>query len=73
MNIVDKQPYNKLIQIISIVNSSASLSRPVGEIEGTQFCSNLSGFAVCSVGNDKFTLNFLNRYGKSIYTYSKIK
>ncbi len=56
-----------------IVNSSASLSRPVSEIEGTQFCSNLSGFAVCSVGNDKFTLNFLNRYGKSIYTYSKIK
>jgi 3',5'-cyclic AMP phosphodiesterase CpdA len=56
-----------------IVNSSASLSRPVDKIEGTQFCSNLTGFSICSVEHTKFTVNFLNKYGKSIYTYSKTK
>ncbi len=56
-----------------IVNSSASLSRPVEKIEGTQFCSPLSGFAVCSVESNKFTLNFMNKYGESIYTYTRSK
>ncbi|HRZ96461.1 MAG TPA: metallophosphoesterase [Paludibacter sp.] len=56
-----------------IVNSSASLSRPVEEMEGTQFCSPLSGFAVCSVDSAKFTVNFMNKSGKSIYTYTKTK
>ncbi len=56
-----------------IVNSSASLSRKVDKIDGTQFCSDLTGFSICSVEYKKFTVNFLNKYGKSIYTYSKTK
>lgn len=56
-----------------ITNSSASLSRPVEKMEGTQFCSPLSGFAVCSVEHDKFTVNFMDKSAKSIYTYTKQK
>jgi len=56
-----------------ITNSSASLSRKVEKIEGTQFCSELSGFAVCSVESNKFTLNFMNKNGESIYTYTRTK
>jgi len=56
-----------------ITNSSASLSRKVEKIEGTQFCSELSGFAVCSVESNKFTLNFMNKNGESIYTYTRSK
>ncbi len=56
-----------------ITNSSASLSRKVEKIDGTQFCSDLSGFAVCSVESNKFTLNFMNKNGESIYTYTRSK
>ncbi len=56
-----------------IVNSSASLSRKVDKIDGTQFCSPLSGFTVCSVESNKFTLNFMNKSGSSIYTFTKTK
>ena len=56
-----------------ITNSSASLSRPVEEMEGTQFCSPLSGYTVCSVRDSSFTINFMDKYGKSIYSYSKTK
>lgn len=54
-----------------IVNSSASRSRDVEKTTGTQFCSNLSGFAVCSVSRTKFTVNFMDKNGKSIYTYTR--
>ena len=56
-----------------MVNSSASLSRPVEKTDGTQFCSPLAGFAVCSVESAKFTVNFMDKDGKSIYTYTKTK
>ena len=56
-----------------IVNSSGSLSRPVEEMEGTQFCSPLSGYTVCSVDTAQFTVNFMNKNGRSIYTYTKTK
>ena len=56
-----------------IVNSSASLSRPVEKMEGTQFCSSVSGFTVCSVDTAQFTVNFMNKNGRSIYTYTKTK
>lgn len=54
-----------------ITNSSASLSRPVKETQGTQFSSSLSGFAVCSVSKSNFTVNFMDKNGSSIYTYSR--
>jgi len=56
-----------------ITNSSASLSRKVEKTDGTQFCSDKSGFAVCSVEAKKFTLNFMNKNGESIYTYTRTK
>lgn len=56
-----------------IVNSSASLSRKVKETEGTLFCSDKSGFTVCSVEGNAFTVNFMDAKGKVIYSRSKVK
>ncbi len=56
-----------------ITNSSASGARDVEKTNGTQFCSNLSGFAVCSVSGTNFTVNFMDKNGESIYTYTKSK
>jgi len=56
-----------------ITNSSASGARDVEKTTGTQFCSNLSGFAVCSVSDTNFTVNFMDKNGESIYTYTKSK
>jgi hypothetical protein len=56
-----------------VVNSSASLSRPVEKMEGTQFCSDLSGFLVCSVDSARFAINMMDKDGKCIYTYARKK
>jgi hypothetical protein len=56
-----------------VVNSSASLSRPVQKMIGTQFSSDLSGFTICSVDSAAFTIHFMNKNGESIYTYSRYK
>jgi hypothetical protein len=56
-----------------IVNSSASRSRPVQNIDGTVFCDDRAGFSVCSVSNKRFSVNFIDSKGKVIYTYSKEK
>lgn len=56
-----------------VVNSSASLSRPVEKIDGTRFCSPLSGFIVCAVDSARFAINMLNKDGKAIYTYTRKK
>lgn len=50
-----------------LVNSSASLARPVKPIEGTQFCSPDEGFAVLSVKKKALTLSLINYEGKIIY------
>lgn len=50
-----------------LVNSSASLSRPVKPMEGTQFCSPDEGFAVLSVNKKALTLSLINYEGKIIY------
>ena len=50
-----------------IVNSSASLSRNVKRIEGTQFCSSDEGFAVLSVSKKSLTLSLINYEGNIIY------
>jgi len=55
------------------VNSSASGARPVEAITGTQFCSNKSGFAICSTTDNAFMLSFIDATGKAIYSYSKTK
>lgn len=56
-----------------IVNSSASLSRTVEAIEGTRFCSDKSGFSICSVTNNKFTIYFIDKDGNEIYSYANEK
>ena len=50
-----------------LVNSSASLSRQVKPIEGTQFCSSDEGFAVLSVEKKALTLSLINYEGNIIY------
>ncbi len=50
-----------------IVNSSASLSRNVKPMEGTQFCSSDEGFAILSVGKKSLTLSLINYEGNIIY------
>lgn len=50
-----------------LVNSSASLSRPVKPMEGTQFCSPDEGFAVLSVKKKALTLSLINYEGNIIY------
>lgn len=50
-----------------LVNSSASLARPVKPMEGTQFCSPDEGFAVLSVKKKALTLSLINYEGKIIY------
>jgi 3',5'-cyclic AMP phosphodiesterase CpdA len=56
-----------------IVNSSASRSRPVQKTDGTVFCSDLSGFSICSVDKHKFSVSFIDVNGDVIYSYAKEK
>jgi hypothetical protein len=52
-----------------VVNSAASLSRPVKAMEGTLFCSGDPGFTLCSADADAFRFFFINQKGKTIYNY----
>lgn len=62
-----------------ITNSSASLSRPVATDEhagtkvNTLFSSDRSGFMLCSVEHSRFTIQFADKDGKSLYQFSKSK
>jgi hypothetical protein len=56
-----------------IVNSSASLSRPVFEATGALFTSDKSGFSICSATTNSLSIKFVNALGESIYTYKKEK
>lgn len=56
-----------------IVNSSASLSRKVSPIEGTQFCSDAAGFSVISVDKHELDIHFINKEGNVIYTVKRTK
>lgn len=51
-----------------VVNSSASQSRPVKPIEGTQFCSPESGFSIFSASSDDLQMHMINNKGEIIYT-----
>lgn len=56
-----------------IVNSSASLSRKVSPIEGTKFCSPLSGFSYVAASKTELCLNMMDKDGKVIYTVKRNK
>lgn len=51
-----------------VVNSSASLSRKVKAIEGTQFCSGETGFSLVSAGKNELCLYMIDKEGKVIHT-----
>jgi DNA repair exonuclease SbcCD nuclease subunit len=53
-----------------IVNSSASQSREVKPVEGTQFCNPDPGFSVMSISSDRIDYYMENHEGKVIYTYT---
>lgn len=56
-----------------VVNSSASLSREVSPIEGTQFCSGATGFSLVAADKDRFCLYMLDKDGKVLHTVSKTR
>lgn len=56
-------------QVEYVVNSSASLSRPVKPIEETLFCSPDAGFTVCNIDQEKLTFFFVNSQGEIIYQH----
>jgi len=56
-----------------IVNSSASLSRPIVEVPGCIFTSDKSGFSICSATDNSLSIKFINALGEPIYNYKKEK
>lgn len=56
-----------------IVNSSASLSRKVAPIEGTQFCSPEVGFAICSADKAQLALRMIDKKGNILHTIMRKK
>jgi len=57
-----------------IVNTSGSLSRPkVQKIDGTVFCSGVSGFSLVCADKQSLDLHLIDKDGKVVYTVSKKK
>ena len=56
-----------------VVNSSASLSRKVKPIEGTQFCSPEAGFSVIAADKKELCLHMIDKTGKVLYTVRRQK
>lgn len=56
-----------------VVNSSASLSRDVNAINGTQFCSPETGFSVIAADKNELALHMIDKDGKVLHTITKKK
>ncbi|MDQ9757584.1 hypothetical protein RFZ45_01230, partial [Acinetobacter baumannii] len=56
-----------------VVNSAAALSRKVKPVEGTQFCSPVTGFSVISVSKQALNFHFIDKDGKVIYSVHHTK
>lgn len=56
-----------------VVNSSASLARPVKPIEGTAFCSPADGFSVITADKHQLRLYMIDNEGNTLHTVSKTK
>lgn len=56
-----------------VVNTSGSLSRKVNPIEGTQFCSDTTGFSLITADKKELKLHLINKDGKVIYTVTRSK
>ncbi|MBQ8520647.1 MAG: metallophosphoesterase [Bacteroides sp.] len=56
-----------------VVNSSASLSRKVGAIEGTVFCSPEAGFSVIAADKKEICLYMIDKNGRVLHTVRRTK
>ena len=56
-----------------VVNSSASLSRDVNAITGTQFCSPETGFSVIAADKNELALHMIDKDGKVLHPITKKK
>lgn len=56
-----------------VVNSSGSLSREVGPIEGTVFCSSKEGFSLITADKDELDLHMVDKKGRVIHTVRKTR
>ena len=56
-----------------VVNTSASLSRKVKAVEGTQFCSPEPGFSIFTVDKKELDMHMVDKTGKVIYTVKRTK
>lgn len=56
-----------------VVNTSGSLSRPVRKIEGTQFCSDVTGFSVLTADKKELSLHLIDKKGQVVYTVRRHK
>lgn len=56
-----------------VVNSAAALSRKVKPVEGTVFCSPLTGFSVIAASKRSLSLYMVDRDGNLLHTVSKTK
>lgn len=56
-----------------IVNSSASLSRKVNSIKGTQFCSPETGFSVIAADEKELSVHMIDKNGNVLHSVKKMK
>lgn len=56
-----------------VVNTSASLSRPVKAVDGTVFCSSADGYSVITVDKKQLRMSMIDKDGNIIHTISKTK
>lgn len=56
-----------------ITNSSASLSRPVTYVDGTQFASSETGFSIVSASKDELVLRMVNAEGRVLHEVRRTK
>lgn len=56
-----------------VVNSSGSLSRDVKAVDGTVFCSGLSGFSLITADKDELSLHMIDNKGNVIHTVTRRK
>ncbi len=56
-----------------IVNSSASLARPVSAMENTVFCSPEPGFSIVSIDDKEMNLRMIDKKGKVLHTVTRKK
>lgn len=56
-----------------VVNTSGSLTRPVKKIEGTQFCSSVSGYSLVTADKKELSLHLIDKDGKIVYSLKRSK